>query len=172
MAIRHIKENQFQNTPTKEVKKNKSINISIKKKNIKWIALSFTLMLIVVYGITTQTRKVEGTWVRSVDDNGLAGMVVHVDSSDGITNGTIISIPNKKFNFKIGEIKWNNIKKIGWGTYEFYDLVSSDNGNINYYDSTSTLKVSLDGKTLTLTVNSTPTNVGKSGLYQIWKKQD
>lgn len=148
----------------------KTITVHVKKKTI---ILSIVCALIVVIATSvaiSQTRKIDGTWVRVVDDNDLTGMVVQVSNGQG----TIIKAPSNNsrgYGFKDGQIKWANITKNGWGKYSFYDAISDDNSSKVYFDnSISKMEVSIDGKRLTLTVEASDL-AGRTGLYQEWEKQ-
>ena len=151
---------------------NKNITIKIKKKTLLGSAIAILLIAVGIGVLFSQTRKIDGTWIRVSDDNNLTGMVVRIENGQGVI---VKSSSNNSlgYGFKEGLVKWNNIQKTGWGQYTFSDLVSDDNSATTYYDnSISKMEVSMDGKRLTLTVVSGYLGEpGRTGLYQEWEKK-
>ena len=150
-------------------KKEGHITIYVKKKTLIILGIVICLIGLSTALLLTQTRKIDGTWVRVNDDNGLIGMVVNVSNGQGI----IVKEPDTNalgYGFKVGQVKWMNITKSGWGQYTFSDATSDDDTGAVYFDNAiSKMEVSLDGKKLTLTVQAGELT-GKTGLYQEWKK--
>ncbi len=116
-------------------------------------------------------RPLDGTWIRQLDDNGtLAGMTVEVSRNGGVLEGKIISMPSGANAFEVGQTKWFEIKKVGFGKYKFYDLVSYSDGSYSYeYDRPSMIRVLPGGNRLMLTVESNDNYLGKT---QVWIKQE
>ena len=148
----------------------KGITIKIKKKTLKTGAVIIIVLAIVLGFLLTQTRKIDGTWIRVADDNDLVGMIVKVENGEGVI---VKTSPNNSlgYGFSEGQIKWKNIKKTGWGQYTFSDLVSEDESATTFYDgSVSRMEVSMNGKKLTLTVQAGELS-GRTGWYQEWEKK-
>jgi len=62
----------------------KGITIKIKKKTLKTGAVIIIVLAIVLGFLLTQTRKIDGTWIRVADDNDLVGMIVKVENGEGV----------------------------------------------------------------------------------------
>lgn len=147
--------------------KNKNIVFVIRKKKIKHILLAVFGVGIMIGMIYMQTRKIDGTWVRVYDDNNLRGMTVQVDQINGVIVNPMSNI-DQGLIFEQGEIKWKNIKKIGWGKYVIEDLTCNAETQKKGYVN-SIVDVSINGRKMTLQVP--PTEKIASGRYQVWEKQ-
>lgn len=145
-----------------------SVHVKIKKKTLRNIIIGICAIVVAIGIFFSQTRKIEGTWVRQSDDTNIAGMTVNVEHNSGI----IQSVPSQSDTyFKNGEVKWNSIRKVGWGKYKAYDLASYVGGKNIVDPNASTLTVSLDGKRLQI---DTPFSSGlnpETGLHQVWIRQ-
>lgn len=146
---------------------NKGIQISK-----KGLLLGGSLLIIIFLGIIALYifgRPIEGTWVRQMDDNStLAGMTVEVKRDGNILEGTIISMPEGAIGFEVGQIKWFQIKKVGFGKYEFYDLIHHETTGTYSYGTTSILTVLQGGNQLTLATDGS----NSRGNFQVWVKQN
>lgn len=131
-------------------------------------AVIFTLSLVIILSIYTFARSIEGTWIRQADDNiGAEGMTIEVIKHGGSFEGKVTSDSDSSTKFKKGQIKWFQLKKIGFGVYECYDLCQDEATNNFYYDGTvSTLTVAPGGKSLNLVAPK-----HSAGANQIWIKQ-
>ena len=153
-------------------RKTDKVTIKIKKKDAKLIIAVLIIAIIGSMAVYTQTRRIEGAWVRTNDDNGLTGMVVTVNKSNNYGEITLVA-NNDISHFRVGEQKWTNIKKIGWGKYSLEDLTSDGLTGKSYNDgSKSIVSVSLDGKTLTITHSGSDSGSIRTGYYQVWNKKD
>lgn len=140
--------------------------------NRKAIVVFFALVILVVaagiYFYST-ARSIEGIWVRQVDDNStVAGMMIEVKNNNGTLQGTIISMPMDAIEFKVGQVKWFGIKKVGFGKYTFFDLMSyGDGASYDYANNPDDMTVSSGGDQLTISSN----HEVDRGAYQLWIKQ-
>lgn len=147
----------------------------VKKKWLIVVIIIIALITVLMAAIYVKTRSITGTWIRKSDDNTdtLAGQTVCVSMIDGKLQGVITQTPERDYgdgaSFNIGDIKWGNITKTGWGKYIGYDLLSNNDGSGTCYGGTSDFVVSLNGKQLTLSVHSGDVG-GRNGIYQIWDK--
>lgn len=173
LAKRELKINNKEDLNQVESQSENVKTITVKKKTV-WIIVAISIAIFaVILAVYTQTRKITGTWRRVYDDNGLTGMVVKVGKENGTLCGVVVSVPDKAglttgYQFEVNDIKWNTIRRTGWGQYEFFDLVAPDYGSEKYYDNLSTMVVSANGKKMVLTVNGDTSN--RTGIYQEWEK--
>lgn len=132
------------------------------------IAVIFTLSLAIILSIYTFARPIEGSWIRQADDNiGAEGMTIEVIKHGRTFEGKVTSDSDSSTKFKKGQIKWFQLKKIGFGVYECYDLCQDEATNNFYYDgAVSTLTVAPGGKSLNLVASR-----HTAGDNQIWIKQ-
>ena len=142
----------------------------ISKRFVIAIGICVVMSILTMVGLYSFGRRLEGVWIRQPDDNTNAkGMVVVVSKVDGIYQGEIIEMGNDSRLFEVGQIKWKNIRKVGFGQYECNDLIGEADTQRYYYDeSLSYIKVLNGGEHLTLAARSDTTS---SGRYQIWIKQ-
>ena len=131
------------------------------------IVLTIFCLLLVLYAFG---RPLEGTWVRQSDDNStLSGMKVEVRNNGGKLEGTIVSMPDGAYAFEEGQIKWAEIKKVGFGKYQCVDLSFLQPENIYSYEGSTLLSVGPGGKQMTL---QTVTNqIVQRGRHQLWLKE-
>ncbi len=133
------------------------------------IAGSATAIVIaVLLSVYMFARPIEGIWVRQTDTNyTVAGMTVEVRRNGRALEGVIISMPEGAEAFEVGQIKWFNIRKVGFGRYSFQDLTHSDSsGSYYYHRESDILAVSSGGKNLSI-ITSQP---DQKGHYQVWLK--
>ena len=132
------------------------------------ITAIFIIAIIVIYSVYTFARPIEGTWIRQADDHiGAEGMVVEVVKNGSEYEGKVIGDSDDATKFKKGQVKWFQLKKVGFGIYECFDLCVDEETNSFYYDGTvSTLTVLSGGNSLTL---DAPNHT--FGAHQIWTKQ-
>lgn len=132
------------------------------------IAAVFITAVTSILLIYNFARPIEGIWVRQADDNiGAEGMTIEVIKNGSYYEGKVTSGSNDSSKFKEGQIKWFQLKKIGFGIYECYDLCQDETTNNFYYDGTvSTLTVMSGGKSLNLVAPK-----HSAGANQIWIKQ-
>ena len=143
--------------------------ITINKKTI--LVLSALLIIGLAAGLYyySAARSIEGIWVRQMDDNtSVAGMTVEVRRNGSRLEGVIISMPAGAESFYVGQVKWFGIHKTGFGKYEYYDLISKDNGSeYDYGSNIDDMVVSADESQLTISSN----NDTEKGQHQLWVKQ-
>ena len=146
------------------------------KRNIdrKQFLLVLGIMFLTVLAVTVAVYHfawpIEGVWVRQEDDVHVAGMVVKVERVNGALQGTIIAMDEGVGVFEVGLVKWMNIKKVGFGRYEWYDLLGKIDRNsttpFHYENDVSHCTVSGNGHFFNLLC---PTD--GPGKYQVWIKQ-
>ncbi len=122
------------------------------------------LVLGIILSVYAFARPIEGVWIRQQDDTRNMGLVVAVRKDGNSFFGEIIEA--KGTDFENGQIKWMNIKKVGFGRYKCYDL-HAGSGIYNYKNITSTMVVNSGGKTMTI---FTDQKTADSGQFQIWHK--
>lgn len=132
------------------------------------IGIVFVIAIVTVFLVYNFARPIEGTWVRQADDNyGAEGMTIEVIKNGSFYEGKVTSDSNDSSKFKEGQIKWFQLRKVGFGLYECYDLCQYEETNtFGYDDVTSTLTVMSGGRSLTL---DSPKH--SAGAHQIWIKQ-
>lgn len=138
------------------------------RKIYLFIAICFIIALISIISVYTFARPIEGTWIRQADDHiGAEGMAVEVVKNGSVLEGKVIADSDDPSKFKEGQIKWFQLRKVGFGTYECFDLCLDEETNAFYYDDTvSTLTIMSGGNTLIL---DAPRHT--MGAHQIWVKQ-
>lgn len=146
-------------------------NMSNNKKTYRIyqiIGIIFVISIIAIFSIYNFARPIEGTWVRQADDNyGAEGMTIEVVKNGSFYEGRVTSDSNDTSKFKEGQVKWFQLRKVGFGLYECYDLCQYEETNsFGYDDVVSTLTVMPGGKSLT--VDSPKFS---AGAHQIWVKQ-
>ena len=168
-------QSQWENDQKQDIfwEDNSSFQINPKnKKNPHLIYLIigfvFFIALTIIFSIYNFARPIEGTWIRQADDNyGAEGMTIEVVKSGSFYEGKVTSDSNDSSKFKKGQIKWFQLKKVGFGLYECYDLCQDEENNtFSYDDIISTLTVMSGGKSLTI---DSPKH--SAGAHQIWIKQ-
>lgn len=132
------------------------------------ITVFFIIALISIISVYTFARSIEGTWIRQADDHtGAEGMAVEVVKNGSVLEGKVIADSDDPTKFKEGQIKWFQLRKVGFGTYECFDLCLDEETNAFYYDDTvSTLTILSGGNTLIL---DAPKHT--KGAHQMWVKQ-
>ncbi len=132
------------------------------------IGIIFVIAIITIFSVYNFARPIEGTWIRQTDDNyGAEGMTVKVVKNGSFYEGKVTSDSNSSSKFKKGQIKWFQLRKVGFGLYKCYDLCQYQETNtFSYDDVISTLTVMSGGKSLTI---DTPKS--STGAHQIWLKQ-
>ncbi len=132
------------------------------------IGIIFVTAIAAIFSVYNFARPIEGTWIRQSDDNyGAEGMTIEVIKNGSFYEGKVTSASNDSSKFKEGQIKWFQLKKIGFGLYECYDLCQYEETNtFGYDDVTSTLTVMSGGKSLTI---DSPKH--SAGAHQIWIKK-
>ena len=131
------------------------------------IALTVLCLLLLLYAFG---RSVEGIWVRQSDDNStLSGMKVEVRRNSGKLEGTIVSIPEGAYAFEEGQIKWAEIKKVGFGKYQCFDLSFLQPENIYSYEGSTLLSIGPGGKQMTL--QTMASGIVQRGRHQLWVKE-
>jgi len=148
--------------------------ICIKKSAI---FIYFSIILLSIAGILAFYKKgasIEGKWVRLADDSFTSGMIVEVSDKNGYLEGIIISTGEGDHYFQPGLIKWENVKRIGFGQYVCFDLTAYTlDGYLTDYiydDCGAVITISPDGKTLTLTNINTDYSIESVGSQQTWVK--
>lgn len=140
--------------------------------NVKeFIAIAIIVLAIIgtMFSVYIFGRRIEGTWVRQDDDTHVAGMTVEVKRVNGVLQGTIIDMTDGVGTFEVGLVKWYDLKRVGFGKYELYDLIGIGGSSTSYhYDGIlSTIQILSGGQSLNV-VNPKP---GNTGNFQIWTKQ-
>ena len=146
------------------VLKQKSSN----KKILLLILLLFSLAVVGIAAVYMKGRSVEGIWVRQADDNyGAEGMTVEVKKVGSLYEGKVIQGSDDSTKFRSGQVKWFQLKKVGFGVYEGYNLSEEEETQTFYYDGTvSTWTVHAGGKSLTLESPG-----ASAGAHQLWLKE-
>ncbi len=132
------------------------------------IGIVFVTVVLGILAVYHYARPIEGIWLRQADDHiGAEGMTVEVVKTGSLYEGKVITGSDDPTKFKAGQIKWFEIRKVGFGIYECYDLCEDEENGAFYYDGTiSTIKVLPGGKTLNLV-----TTKDAAGSNQLWTKQ-
>lgn len=132
------------------------------------IGIIFVISIIAIFSIYNFARPIEGIWIRQADDNyGAEGMTIEVVKNGDFYEGKVTSDSDDSSKFKEGQVKWFQLKKVGFGLYECYDLCQYEETNsFGYDDVISTLTVMPGGKSLT--VDSPKFS---AGAHQLWIKQ-
>ena len=154
---------QYENEARIRIKKTR-----VSKKNIILFSGMFLLIFSIVIGIYTFGHPVEGVWIRQDDDTHVAGMTVEVIKTSGVYEGLIISMPDDAWTFHQGQIKWRDIRKIGFGQYECQSLAGTDEMGYHYPEAKAIITVLDGGNKMTLVHEDNTTSTGK---YQVWIKQ-
>ena len=154
------------------LKKNNN-RIKIRKSTLLIIASSMIVIVALLLSVYIAARPIEGVWIRQMDDNStLAGMTVEVRKNGGVTEGVIITMPEGAEEFEVGQVKWFDIQKVGFGKYQFRDLTYSGNTETYYYRNSDSdlLSVMSGGKRLTISCSDRTQR--DKGAFQVWIKND
>ncbi len=148
----------------------RKVSVYVKKSSLILIITTFIVVIAIILSIYIFARPIEGVWIRQQDDNStLAGMTVEVKKNNGSIDGTIIAMPEGAETFEVGQVKWFNMKKVGFGVYQGQSLGAYEDtgGCVYHYDNNvSTMTILHGGDKLTLV----SPDVEKGG-FQIWIKQ-
>lgn len=162
-------ENEQQNIRLEDNFDHSDIHNNKKSHQIYWIiGIIFVIAIVTIFSIYNFARPIEGTWIRQADDNyGAEGMTIEVIKNGSFYEGKVTSDSDSSSKFKKGQIKWFQLRKVGFGLYECYDLCQDEETNtFNYDDITSTLTIMPGGKSLTLDAPKR-----SAGAHQLWIKQ-
>ena len=138
------------------------------KKILLLILLAFSIAVVGILAVYANGRSIEGIWIRQADDNyGAEGMTVEVKKNGSLYEGKVIQGSDNPNKFRSGQVKWFQLRKVGFGVYEGYNLSEDEETQTFFYDDViTTWTVHFGGKSLTI---ETPGN--GPGAHQLWLKE-
>lgn len=161
-------ENESQSPNSYLENQRKTTSLQVTKRSVIIVVVVTFIVICAMFSVYTFGRRIEGVWVRQVDDNStLAGMTVEVRKNNGILEGKIIAMPDGAETFEVGQVKWFALEKRSFGVYQGSDL-SSNNGAYYYDDTFSLFSIKSGGNTLTVQNQGQDVSLGK---FQVWVKQ-
>ena len=167
------KHNSFDSPDLQTTQRNNKVRIP--KKTLILLSIAYFLLCGAIVVTGEMTHSIQGPWVRGTDDSHLAGMVVNVEKNGaGQLEGIVIQMGEMiDRKFKVGQVKWTSIKRIGAGKFSGYQLThgTDDYGNDEWYygQRPSIFYVGFGNRDLYLEDSNNDLATGK---FQHWTKQN
>ena len=129
--------------------------------------------------LTEQTKQyMTGKW-RRIDNTIMSGMIVEVfDSEEFGFCSKVVALPDgSDVQFKINDIKWNDIQFANHKKFYLHDLVTEESSGTTYYKNDSKTVTKLKGATATINfekdtivINYDAASGVTTGSHQVWLK--